>query len=505
MVEFIGGRRPAGFLRPPGLVPRVNWRSPLAKGLVGLWYPAGGSLILDLTANMGPLPPSGSPGNGVGPTGYQARDNSTSYWSTANVPAAQRPTTAFSLLYLGQYIGPNVSNAPLLMVQYGGGSAPYLSYGFTWVSGDAAPTLFWNYGVGFDYQVLELSGGAPASGHPYSTVGTVALGGEAVIWVAGAVNASQSATSGSIQYSSPILYLGGAAGSNAGFGFSLGALWNRALTSGEASAVSADGGAGLLEWPWDRLPVRSSAALNLTTDGFPPIAVQASVTVPPLPDYLATGDGSYLDTGDGSYLNTGLGGTGGQAPFEFGAGVRQDNNAPAEFAGSSGSAVEADSNPPIEIGASLLTDRVGATEQGETVARHPLPPVETGAAVPTDRLAQAEALEALRVDPSAPVGSGAAVPTDRLAQAEALEALRVDPSAPVGSGAAVPTDRLAQAEALEALRIDCAMPAEISGITACDVRFPIEAWGTYVVSVTLTFSDGRVLTFPALCATTATP
>jgi hypothetical protein len=49
-----------------------------------------------------------------------------------------------------------------------------------------------------------------------------------------------------------------------------------------------------------------------------------------------------------------------------------------------------------------------------------------------------------------------------------------------------------------------AMPAvEILSIARGDVPFVDEAWCTYVVAVTLTLSDGRVITYGTLAAPTA--
>jgi hypothetical protein len=46
-------------------------------------------------------------------------------------------------------------------------------------------------------------------------------------------------------------------------------------------------------------------------------------------------------------------------------------------------------------------------------------------------------------------------------------------------------------------RADIAPVVEILRVAREDFSVVTEAWGAYVVSVTLTFSDGRVLTFVA--------
>jgi hypothetical protein len=467
LAALLFGRRPAAFVPTPGIVPRIDRRSELAKGLVGLWFPGGGSLILDLTGNMPPLTASGT-GNGVGPSGYQARDASASYWSTTNLPAAQQPTAKFSLLYLGQTLDGNSGsgrNQTLLGVLYDNGEEePYVSWAWAWVSGKSQPCLFWSYGTGYEYQDFPVSGTA-AAGDVYSIVGTVALGGSYALWSAGALSASGTADSGAIQYSSPTFYIGGSGGEGAGLGFSLGGVWNRALTAGEAQSLSLDPWQ-LLEWPWDRVP-RTVESINVTTtltgDESVPAEYLTSVAQPSaVSDYLDTGDGSWLDTGDGSYLDTGRNILVGWAAVEALTAARADPSAVAETGGS----VARNSSPPVEATDAISApgiDAMALLEAGLAADSYPSSAGETGTAVGSGRSATAEAGTGIARDSLQPTETSASLRTDLQAPREAELSVRADPAAPTESSLMARADPLSVTEIGATSRIDATAETESVG------------------------------------------
>jgi hypothetical protein len=484
-------RRPAGWLPTPGIVPRINRRHPAAQGLVGLWFPAGGSLILDLTGNMPPLLPlRAGIANGVGPTGYQAQDTvtGTSYWVSTAVPAAQKPTAAFSLLYLSVELNTaqdSADNPMIFGVAWQTATSPFISWGLVINQANGLFYAGWNYsGTEQTTSSYPASGTVP-TGAPVTVVSAVTLGGEFAFWVDRTLYESGSANSGSIEYaSSPAFYLGGGgfgANSNAGFGFSLGALWNRALTAGEAQSLSADPWQ-LLEWPFGRVPLQeiaqSLSSTAITADAAIWGEFLLNVIEPGVfPDYLDTGYGSWLDTGDGSYLDTGLNPAGGWAPFEFLARGIADTKAPVETGTTSGGSDVSDSFAPVELGTGVPADAIAPTALGATVPADAMAPAESGESVWLDRPMPAESGERVVRDAPPAAESGETVRADPPAPAEATAAQRIDAEAPTESqGAAVfVVDTLYWLEFLRTQAGDAAAAVEGAALFRADTNDPAEA------------------------------
>jgi hypothetical protein len=85
-----------------------------------------------------------------------------------------------------------------------------------------------------------------------------------------------------------------------------------------------------------------------------------------------------------------------------------------------------------------------------------------------------------------------AVPGDSGALLELLPLLQIDLRPPIEAAGS-------------ALRTDAALPVEILRLARGDASAAGESWGTYVVRITLTLSDGRVITFATMAMPTAAP
>jgi hypothetical protein len=77
-----------------------------------------------------------------------------------------------------------------------------------------------------------------------------------------------------------------------------------------------------------------------------------------------------------------------------------------------------------------------------------------------------------------------AIPGDSGALLELLRSLRIDTQPPIEQVAAAHP------------KSDAALAVEIMRVARGDAQVAGESWGTYVVGVTPTLSDGRVITFP---------
>jgi hypothetical protein len=85
-----------------------------------------------------------------------------------------------------------------------------------------------------------------------------------------------------------------------------------------------------------------------------------------------------------------------------------------------------------------------------------------------------------------------AVPGDSGALLELIQSLQIDLRPPIETAGA-------------ALLSDSSLAVEILGVARGDAPVAGESWGTYVVRVTLTLSDGRVITFATMAMPTAVP
>jgi hypothetical protein len=272
-----------------------------------------------------------------------------------------------------------------------------------------------------------------------------------------------------------------------------------------------------------------------------PIAVKADFLVPSGALAAIASDGGNtgaLDVGDGTGLDTGDGG-------ELSSGMTACPTLSLEILRSAGSSrLARDTMVPVE---SIRRVGAGAAGAAETVALtllDPPTPTESGARRISDAIVQKEGTRASAASSNVliPVEALSAAHADRsllrelIASARGESALRVEELVPAradatgpieaGSraGAASPTkaealryaatDAAAPSEAAALLSLDLGVPAEGSALGSGEAFLPaessataahtvtaaaamsIESRSTYVVSVTLTLSDGRVITFP---------
>jgi hypothetical protein len=498
-------RRPAGFIPRPGVLPRVNWRHPLAQGLAACYLP--GLSPFDL-AGRGPAllsrqswVPSVTPFGMAGTGGTSSSDASA--WGA--LPPGLQFTSAVSLYFLGQqisdqadsdYFGATYNNAPSAAW-----SSPYAAWFLRDTSGGTGQFQWsWN-----NNGTLEAVGSTepsqPAAGAKISVLGTVLMGGTAYLYSNGALLTSTSAGTGPITYgSTPYFFVGASnSGDLAANRSILCAVWSRQLSAAEAVALNADP-FGFLEWPEHRYPLRIGAAVNVTVtiDRFPPIENLATVISPGIaPDYLDTGDGSYLDTGDGSYLDTGLNPAGGNAPWEFGSGIRddwpaiaeslatdqRDIEAPLEAQAGQGGGVGANAYPPFEFGITACSGQLPHIELGGAQLIDYVLVLESGAAVsgplgdwsedfdsdfgpfpggiPLESMSgQATAA----TDQFLPIEVGALMRADANAAAEAGLTARADPAMPAESGGRVSLDAMPPTESGLTARMDAEAPFEYLGV-----------------------------------------
>jgi hypothetical protein len=471
--------RPGTGARALGLVPRINRRHPLADALCWLAWPISPGVVVDLVTGQPGPPDAATPTltqYGAAPL-FPASSAGIEWTNTAGFTTSNGAGTGdFTVAALANPTDIAGGGNYGYLLEIGNYVLLATNQDYFFDESTGAFSLFCTEGYG------AVSNTSVLSGTPrFAVFAGVRWIGNCNVYVNGVSFLGESISNTvDIASASAVIGGGGSAGAGPACNVWWAAAWNRALSQAEQTTWFSEGGeplgrSGLLEWPrlpaWCRganltldsiapaesaetvrtdRPVTAETSESIAADGaapaefagdatfavtgdeWPACEALATVAVPYLPDYLDTGDGSWLDTGDGSYLDSGFGWQGGQAPIEFavvvdadndppmesGALLSTDDNAAAEFAGSSGTGVETDGYPPIEIGALLLTDQFAATEQGETVARDPLPSIEGAATVPTDREAQAEVSEALRVDPSTPAESAAAQFSDRSGTAE---------------------------------------------------------------------------------------
>jgi hypothetical protein len=459
-----------GALPPPGVTPRVNRRHPLAQGLVAIYLP--GLLPFDL-CGVGPAlfsRQNWAPGPtpfGQGGTGGAAPNNAASW---AALPAALRLPGPLSLYFLGvqlaqvtgisDYFGFTASGTPsgtqttaIRLYDTGSGGAVVLKWQ------DTGATLH------------TISGGStPAVGARISVLGTVVIGGNGTLYRNGAQIAQAAGSSLNLEYSTPYLFVGAAQSTEYGANRSvMCAIWSRALSTAEAAVLDAaaladpTGVGGLLEWPWERAPNHSIAALNLTSDRWVPVETSAAATR----DVDAA-----IESGGGPGVDRLL-------SIEAGARVEADPPDSVE----SGAKFTTDRLAPTESGASVGTDRQIESESAESVAADRANPTEGAEGVQSDRTAAAEAQtllaprdaaaaesgELARSDAAPPAESLATHASDRGAVVEILLTARPDPGAPI--------------ETMALLRADSWPPNEIAGATlfVSDGVFGMEA-GTRAVA-----------------------
>jgi hypothetical protein len=143
-----------------------------------------------------------------------------------------------------------------------------------------------------------------------------------------------------------------------------------------------------------------------------------------------------------------------------------------------------------------------------------LPPVESGALLKGEGIAPAESVlsAAVAADLSLVVKASAVARADHQAFSEpnaalwghgmvAIEGialLRADGAAPPAGDAGVQPNSVVGLEFPSSLRIGALPPNEISHGASGDAPIAVELWSTYLMSVTLTFSDGRAITFTAM-------
>jgi hypothetical protein len=107
-------------------------------------------------------------------------------------------------------------------------------------------------------------------------------------------------------------------------------------------------------------------------------------------------------------------------------------------------------------------------------------------------------------DPLAAGVSGSRLPSLEILTPAKTRHFSGDPGLPLEAGAEPRRDARIAAEAQGSVRQAGATGAlEIRRIVGADTPLVDEARDTYVVAVTLTLSDGRVLTFPTMAASTS--
>jgi hypothetical protein len=187
---------------------------------------------------------------------------------------------------------------------------------------------------------------------------------------------------------------------------------------------------------------------------------------------LDVGTGSGLLTGDGSELSSGL-------PVYPTLGLE------TLVAAATRAVTDADASVPFEA--------------GERLGRDTAAPAESPRRSAADAAATVESLGLLLLDPPAPAERGARLIGNAMLPLESIgtAALGVDLALPVEASVSLRSDCVANAEQLVLSRADAVLPVENSTLARGDAAVETEAFGVYVVRVTLTLSDGSVLTFAA--------
>ncbi len=203
------------------------------------------------------------------------------------------------------------------------------------------------------------------------------------------------------------------------------------------------------------------------------------------------------------------------APVELGLTARVDPAAVAELgltaradptiAREAVSSIPANANSALATSASLRAEAPLAREFVASGQFHLLFPTEWLVArrrentAPAESLVRARADAVVRVEGAALLFLDSNMPTEQSSAAAALLLLT-----PAESGALRSSHAILPGESLSGAaikKVDALLSIEALGATRRDAPVAGESWDTYVVRVTLTLSDGRVLTF----ATTATP
>lgn len=235
-------RSPRGLWLPGGQ-PQIDWTNPIAQGLVGCWVTTGeggaAPVIRDLVSQIR-LPSSGTPRVVAGPAGMEAQDlsGSSGYWGstaagTAGYPVSQQPTTAASCLWFGRAIAAVSGNTALIC-----DSSTTLQSNWGFIRNTSAGQVLYCYnelGAQVTYSSALVTGGYSA------LLGSAGpAGGQ--IWQSGVRKAVTATAMAANSYSSHSIWVGKQpnGGSFAGAGMCVGALWNRQLTPGESSRISAD-------------------------------------------------------------------------------------------------------------------------------------------------------------------------------------------------------------------------------------------------------------------------
>jgi hypothetical protein len=199
---------------------------------------------------------------------------------------------------------------------------------------------------------------------------------------------------------------------------------------------------------------------------------------------LDVGDGTGLATGDGSELSSGT-------PAY-----------PGLWLEILGNTLAADSRGPIEAGSSLHGDAAVAAETQAATRSDVTSPRETLFCARADVDLAAAASAGRRGDSAVPVEGLLRAFSDAVVAAERAALLFLDPAMPSEQNSPVSARLLLPPIESRALLTGNGMlPVETETTAAAPVQtnaaLPIESWGAYVVAVTLTLSDGRIITFAA--------
>jgi hypothetical protein len=232
------------------------------------------------------------------------------------------------------------------------------------------------------------------------------------------------------------------------------------------------------------------------------------VTAPMVPDFSRDFDGSFGPAyrAYGSY--------GGIVSIEARTGLARDTAGAAEAT----AAARADPMIPREALSSVRADASLAVANSGSMRTDALLTREFVASRQIHLMFRAEWLVAQRRENTPPAESLVRARADAVVRVEGAALLSLNPNMPTEqgsvaaalllfataeSGALRSSNAILPAESLSgaAIKVDALLSVEALGATRRDAPVAGESWDTYVVRVTLTLSDGRVLIF----ATTATP
>jgi hypothetical protein len=247
-------RRPRGLWLPGGK-PSINTNEPMTGGLQGCWVATGENGIRDLVTGT-VLAPTGTPSIVAAATGMQAKDTASNGW-TLTAAASQRPTTAVSIMWMGQIYGAGVNATyyPAFIACYFNNVSGNPTYCWSLVHRATNNLyLYWNNGTAQNINATPFFNAAASA--PYCIIGTVSPGNNAYIYKNGILAQSGAAASGAITYGATAtigigIYPGNIT-SFANGGMSIGAMWNRALSPGECNILGNDP-TRILSFPADGL------------------------------------------------------------------------------------------------------------------------------------------------------------------------------------------------------------------------------------------------------------